>query len=245
MGPLAGAELFRKVIQNVDASSDQEHPPVVLMSYPHRLPDRTAYLTGVSADSPGPAIANILRSMDRLGVAVAGIPCNTAHAPQILNGVLREMRRHNCQLRFVHMIDEAIRMVREHYPSVSRVGVLSTRGTRRTRLYSEALSLAGYELVELDDDVHDSLAHRAVYDPVIGIKATRSDFSEARGLIAGGVGRLSDLGADAVILGCTELPLALADRFLDGIPLIDPSTALARALLREALPERLVSWKAE
>lgn len=243
MGPLAGAELFRKLILNVDAVADQDHPPVVLMSYPHRLPDRTMFLTGASSANPGPAIANILRSMDRLGVVVAGIPCNTAHASPILEGVLREMRRHNCRLRLVNMIDETIRMIRDHHPAVGAVGVLSTIGTRRSRLYTMALEAAGLDVVELDEEMHDAMAHEAVYHPSTGIKAgVEPGFTTARGLIHEGIERLSAAGAEAVILGCTELPLAVGEADYAGTPLIDPSVALARALLRETFPERLKPW---
>jgi len=41
------------------------------------------------------------------------------------------------------------------------------------------------------------------------------------------------------VLGCTELPLAVPEPEVDGIPIIDPSLALARALIRETYPEQL------
>jgi aspartate racemase len=42
-----------------------------------------------------------------------------------------------------------------------------------------------------------------------------------------------------IILGCTEIPLVLTDAAVGGIPLIDPTLILARALIREAAPDRL------
>jgi len=46
-------------------------------------------------------------------------------------------------------------------------------------------------------------------------------------------------GADAVILGCTEIPLALTEPDLHGVPLLDATKVLARALIIAFAPERL------
>jgi aspartate racemase len=240
MGPLAGADLFEKLVRNVAAERDQDHLPVVLMSYPHRLPDRTAFLSGNSAHSPAPAIANILRSLDRLGVQVAGMPCNTAHAPVILEPVMTEMRRHNCRVELVNMIGATVASLDEISPSPKRIGILSTAGTRRAGLFRDAVRRAGHTPVELPDDLHDALAHRAVYDVEFGIKRhSAAPTPESRAWIIEGVERLGGAGAEAVILGCTELPLAVSETYHEGMPLVDPATALARELIRRTYPERL------
>lgn len=245
MGPAAGADLLQKIIRNTVAGCDQEHLPVILLSFPHRLADRTAYLTGQSSESPAPAIANILRGLDRMGVAVAGMPCNTAHAPEILDLVHREMRRHNVQAEFVNMIEATLRRVGELPGQPTRVGVLSTIGARRLRLYPDALRAAGFEAVELEEDVHDALAHRAVYDPDFGIKVqSTSPTDEARALVLEGIERLVEAGAEAVILGCTELPLAVPDPRYGSVPLVDPASALARELILRTFPDRLTPLEA-
>jgi aspartate racemase len=48
------------------------------------------------------------------------------------------------------------------------------------------------------------------------------------------VQRLADAGCDAVVLGCTELPLVLGDAN-SPVPTLDSTRLLARAALREAL----------
>ena len=50
---------------------------------------------------------------------------------------------------------------------------------------------------------------------------------------------LVEQGADAVILGCTEIPLALTEPDLRGVPLLDATKVLARALIIAFAPERL------
>jgi len=52
------------------------------------------------------------------------------------------------------------------------------------------------------------------------------------------VWRLHERGANTVIMGCTEIPLALDCRMFP-FPLIDPAVAFARALIHAAGPTRL------
>ncbi|WP_243664188.1 aspartate/glutamate racemase family protein [Rhodothermus marinus] len=51
----------------------------------------------------------------------------------------------------------------------------------------------------------------------------------ARQSVLTGIEHLRQKGVEAVVLGCTELPLAVPEPEVDGIPIIDPSLALARA----------------
>ena len=57
---------------------------------------------------------------------------------------------------------------------------------------------------------------------------------ESRAEVAGIIGRLREAGADAVILGCTEIPLLIGPKD-SSLPVLDSTRLLARAALREAL----------
>lgn len=52
---------------------------------------------------------------------------------------------------------------------------------------------------------------------------------------------LCQKGAQAIILGCTEIPIALPEKEFDKVPLIDPMLALARALIKKANSQKLKS----
>lgn len=62
---------------------------------------------------------------------------------------------------------------------------------------------------------------------------------EARAALLGEAEALTAKGADAVILGCTEIPLALTEPDLHGVPLLDATKVLARALILAFAPDRL------
>ncbi|MDG1487884.1 MAG: hypothetical protein P8R40_06820 [SAR324 cluster bacterium] len=57
-----------------------------------------------------------------------------------------------------------------------------------------------------------------------------------------GVDILEKQGVQAIILGCTEIPLGLLERKIGETFLLDPGLILARALIREFRPEKLLPW---
>ncbi|MBQ6692348.1 MAG: amino acid racemase, partial [Clostridia bacterium] len=77
MGPLATADLFRKIVLLADVSSDQGHPRVLIDSNTE-IPDRTAAILS-GGENPIPALATSARTLERAGADVLMMPCNTAH----------------------------------------------------------------------------------------------------------------------------------------------------------------------
>ena len=52
VGPLAGLDLQAKIVAQTIAGRDQDHLPVVSLSWPGPIPDRTEYLLGRVAENP-------------------------------------------------------------------------------------------------------------------------------------------------------------------------------------------------
>jgi aspartate racemase len=50
---------------------------------------------------------------------------------------------------------------------------------------------------------------------------------------------LQKQGAEAIILGCTEIPLAIDNKVRSNLIFIDPTNILARSLIRESYPNKL------
>src|SRR5690606_7547188 len=70
VGPLAGLDIFKKIIEETIATKDQEHLPVILSSKPHRIADRTAFLLQNSNENPGYALLKIIEELDNSGAEV-------------------------------------------------------------------------------------------------------------------------------------------------------------------------------
>jgi aspartate racemase len=239
VGPFAGLDLLGKVLAETAVSRDQHHLPIYSLSQPGEIVDRTEYLLGLVAENPAYAIARQLERLAALGAAVAGIPCNTAHAPPIFSVIQTELSAADCPIHLLHMIEEVGRFLAENHPGIKRVGVLSTTGTYRAAVYPQVLATAGCQAIAPDENTQMSLVHPAIYDPVYGVKATGTATERAREGLITAVATLRARGAQAIILGCTELPLVLPEKELNGLPTIDPTRILARALIREANASKL------
>ncbi|OGJ87979.1 MAG: hypothetical protein A2268_08605 [Candidatus Raymondbacteria bacterium RifOxyA12_full_50_37] len=239
MGPMAGLDLNRKIFDQTKANSDQEHVPVVLSSFSARIPDRTAYLTGKERINPAKAIFRVIELLAASGAGIAGIPCNTAHSPCIFSRINEMVEKQDLNIRVLHMIQETGKFIAAACPNVRRVGLLATLGTYCSRVYQEIL--AGYNLeVIIPEAMICREVNAAVYHSRYGIKATGLPVSnEAQRLLINAIHHLKTKGVQAIILGCTELPFAFERKHANKMLFIDPTLVLARALVREAAPERL------
>jgi aspartate racemase len=253
VGPYAGLDLTKKIFDNTEARYDQEHLDVLLVNSPRLIDNRTAYLLAVydgkvSADpatdpaNPGRGIVACIYKLAAAGAEVIGIPCNTAHAPIIFDVVMREVAAQLPGLRLLHLVRETVASVCASLPQGDTIGLLATPGTYASGVYQTLL-----EEIDLDDNyrliVPDEIGKRrvydAIYDPDYGIKARSAPVtSQAIEALSTEVWRLNEHGARAVIMGCTEIPLALDSRAFP-FPLVDPAIAFARALIRAAGPTRL------
>ncbi len=239
VGPFAGIDLLGKIAAETAVSRDQDHLTVLNWSQPAQIVDRSEYLLGEVDENPAAALATQVRRLAQMGAGVVGIPCNTAHAPRIFNQIRAELAAANCDVQLLHMIEEVGRFLRENLPDVKKIGVLSTTGTYRAGVYVDVLSGLGFTAVLPPFPLQTGKIHPAIYDPIYGIKACGLATEQAQANLQEGIAALKTAGAEAIILGCTELPLAFATPTAAGLPLIDPTRILARALIREANSAKL------
>jgi len=110
-----------------------------------------------------------------------------------------------------------------------RVGVLGTRWLVDSAVYDDKLRDRGLDMVRPDGDERDEV------DRIIMEELTKGVFEpESVAYCQGVIARLEERGCDAVVLGCTELPLILNDGNAP-LPTIDSTRLLARAALRRAV----------
>ena len=108
------------------------------------------------------------------------------------------------------------------------VGVLGTSWLVRSEVYPQALQAVGLEAVRPSDAWRDELGALIMDELVPGrIQAgTVHRFQLA-------IDELRERGCDAVVLGCTEIPLIISDANAS-LPTLDSTRLLARAALRAA-----------
>lgn len=219
MGPMAGAVFVERLTALTPTKTEQQHVPVILWSDP-RVPDRPAGHAG-SGEDPLLWMRNGVRHLVDAGARAIAIPCNTAHLwyDQIAAGV--------APVPVLHIVDAVVADLHRQGVHKGCIGVLGTAPTLRLGLYQQALERQGYTIIAPDDN---GIA-RYCTEPIRLVKDNRQ--VDALAPAVDGVASLRRQGADAIVLGCTELPLAipLAVRNTLGVVVSDSIDALALAAL--------------
>jgi aspartate racemase len=236
IGPMAGADLYKKIVENTIANTDQEHLSVLLASMPNEIADRTSFLLGKSDINPAPALAKIILMLERAGATHIGIACNTAHAPQIFEPMQCLLTQNDSKVVILNMIEETVSSILAHSAPIQRVGILGTSGTYKTRIYQDRLEAAGLSPIILDFNQQESLPQRAIYE----IKAASTNVPQHPvDLLNEALLILKKAGAQAIVLGCTELGMIEERLDLQGMAVFNPNLILARTLIRQTYPEKL------
>jgi len=114
-----------------------------------------------------------------------------------------------------------------------KVGVLGTKYTMQGPVYRDALSKLEIEMV-VPDKKDQEMVNSIIFNELVPEKIT---VSARKGLI-GVIQRLKETGCDAVILGCTEIPLIVNSKN-SPLPIIDSTRLLALKALKCSLGKSL------
>lgn len=240
VGPYAGLDLMKKIFDITLANKDQDHLPVIMISVPHRIVDRTEFLLGRTQINPGEVLSELACKLVDAGAQFIGIPCNTAHVPKIFNIIRDRLDGYKSNVILVNMIDEVGKYINEFHNEVRKVGVLSTTGTLKTNIYPNLLKYYEIESIQVDNEIQNNCVQPAIYDPIYGIKSHGNPISKrAHEDLLTSAMHLIRKGAEAIILGCTEIGLSITDNNIENAVILDSTKILARALIKLVDPKKL------
>jgi aspartate racemase len=242
MGPAAGADFVRLFVDACTELMQATGAPVTDQAYPEHwlaqvpVPDRSQALrqtTDLRA-RPLEAMRQVAARLSALGVRTVAIACNTAHA---WHASLQE------SFPDLEVIDGVREVAHElARRGVREAGLLATEGTYSSGIYQAALEAAGVRC-----HVPQADEQRVLMEGIYGgVKA--GDMALARRHFSGVARALAARhGLTTLIMGCTEIPLALkAAPAMEGLQLVDPARAAARVLALRAygMDEARTIWPA-
>ncbi|MET3927847.1 aspartate/glutamate racemase family protein [Devosia sp. 2618] len=167
----------------------------------------------------GAQLARVARGLQDVGAEVIGLATNTMHvvADQITAAI---------DVPFVHIADPTSDALLAD--GFETVGLLGTRFTMEMDFYRDRLAERG--LKSLIPDVDRTNLNGIIYEELCrGIVR-----EESRRIYVAAIERLAARGAEAVILGCTEITM-LIDDSVSPLPVYDTTDLHAKALVGAAL----------
>lgn len=216
MGPLATVDFLGKLTRLTPASCDQEHLPWVTVSQP-AIPDRSQAIQAQS-DAPGIYLTKGVAYLAGQGVSLIAIPCNTSH-------FWYEAMQAASSAPILHIADAAIDELKRSPAPIGKVAILATRGTINTGIYGKPLLAQGFDVFPIDE------ATQTIVDGVIR-QVKGGNLADAGTAMQQLADILAAASVGAVILGCTELPIAWQS-VQSNLSAIDTSLALAKGCLRK------------
>ena len=135
----------------------------------------------------------------------------------------------------LHIVEETGRFFAENHPEIKKVGILSTNGTFSTKIYPQVLAKFGIEAFHPTKEKQEKLVHPAIYDTKYGVKAISNPVTKkATKKLMKAAKYLVKKGAEAIVLACTEIPLAIRQKKIEDVMVVDATEVLAKALVRES-----------
>ena len=197
---------------------EYRHPQISIHSFP--LSDYVRFLSKLDWEGVAGLLLESAERVARAGAEFAICPANTMHEAF-------KFMTSRSPIPWLHIVevvgDAATRR------GLSKLGILGTRSLMEGNLYNEVLSRRDIEAVIPDKNEREKI-NAAIFDELVkGIlqNSTREMFRDV-------VSRLASDGCDAVVMGCTEIPLILSQQDVE-LPLLDSTRLLAKAALEESL----------
>lgn len=211
LGPMATVYFLKLVVSMTKSRRDQDHLEMIVYNCP-QIPDRTDYLLGRSEESPLPHMLALGQRLSRQGASCIAIPCITAYS-------FHKEIEEGSGLRVLTGIPEMVDLLKAS--GVSSVGLMATDGTIASGFFQNAFEAQDMKIV-LPSEKHQKLVMSLIYDDVkAGNSPDLNKFRQVKEHLT------LEGGAQAVILGCTELSVIKQDYDL-GAGICDCMEMLAR-----------------
>jgi aspartate racemase len=221
IGASASANFYQELVKicqvEYKAKNDDDFPPIIINSMS---------FSGFDTQGKGNEDKIKLQLLDGLNVLKSAgadfgiIVCNTVHSHL-------QYLQENCNFEIISIIDETIKEV--ILKQCKCVGILSSHETKDSGLYVNALAETGIKQIIADD--LDQLALDKIIGDVISGKITEESKSEFISMVS----KMNKLGADGIILGCTELPLAFPQNLdFPGIKIFNSNIIVAKAAIKKS-----------
>ncbi|MFH1630711.1 MAG: amino acid racemase [Candidatus Aenigmatarchaeota archaeon] len=217
MGPEATALFYQEIIyqcqKQYGAQYDRDFPEIFIYSLP--IPD---IVNGIKdPEKIMPFLVKGIRKLEYAGADFIVMPCNTIHY------FFDEMKKYS-SIPMLNIIEEVAKKAKS--TNCRKIGLLATATTIDNKLYDKILEKYGIGLIipKQQERVTEIILN------ILAGKKLESDKEALKILVA----EMKELGADAIVLGCTDIPILLKQEDVD-IVLLDTIKTLAESTVKYAI----------
>ncbi|SES24510.1 aspartate/glutamate racemase family protein [Salipaludibacillus aurantiacus] len=214
MGPAATIDLFRKIVLNTKAETDQEHLPIFIYNN-----------TKIPAVRESEKALNQLvisaRILEKAGVDFIIMPCNTAH-------IWQDEIKEALTIPFYSMVDLTIETLLRDYKH-KKVLLLATATTVDYGLYQKACQNTPLEIITPNAE-----EQKIINKTIKCVKAGKLEDNPYLKDLNRVLEKYYNESISSLIGGCTEIPL-LFDYLKNDMTKIDPTLLLAKMSVKKAL----------
>ncbi len=194
------------------------HPEVTMHTF--SLADYMRYIEADAWESVADLMLASVKRVAGVGAELAICPDNTCHQAF-------DLFIDKSPIPWLHIAGVVVEEARRH--NYKRLGVLGTCFLMEGPVYGEKLDTAGIEHIIPQKEDRERINTIIHYELVAGVFT-----GESRAYFTGVINWLKEQGCDAVVLGCTEIPLIVTQES-SPLPVLDSTRLLARAALRKAI----------
>ncbi len=242
IGPHASLDLVHKIMNNTEASKDEDHIPIILQSIPNLIPDRNDFILNKSTLNPAQAILDSIKSLASIGADTFVIACNAAHSPEIFTPIKNAFDHQFQALTLLSIVDSVAEEIKSD--PAHKFGIMSVIGTYHSEIYHDAIEKVNKNVIRLPKElrlkVHDLICHED-----FGIKSSPDNITDvANDCFKQVAGYFASKNVEKVLLACTELPLidTLEIESNLGLSFMDVTNVFARYIVNKIYPEKLKSF---
>lgn len=222
MGPVASANLYTKIINytqhKYNAVQDSDYPPIIIYSLPLLGFDETGIADKELVKEQ--LIAGV-KKLESAGCDLIIIGCNTVH-------VFYDEMQAAVKIPILNIVEETKKMVLKF--GYKKVGLFASESTNKLGLYQERFKGSGITVISpsqeqqkvLNNVIEHVMGGNQKLDDVIVLKEIADNYVKQ--------------GAEAIVMGCTEIPLAINQSHTD-IKLFDTIEIIVESAVNFSLKE--------
>ena len=192
MGTLAGLDFCNKLAKLNEGKTDQQYPLFILYNK-STIPNRTENIHQYNI-----VLKSLLagcKFLEKSQCKFIVIPCNTAH-------YWFDDLQKKTKIPIISMPKEVYTHTIKNCKKYSKIGLLATEGTLKTGIYNKFFD-KNFKLINPSKSVQKNNVNKAIKFVKIG------KIKDAEKAIRPAVSSLIKMKCDKIILGCTELPIAV------------------------------------